>query len=251
MSLDLNHATSSAAHWLFDLGNTRFKYAPLYGQTCGPVQILEPHTPDALFPHGQCAWVASVADAQQTAGLLQQLQRHFNHVQRVTTQAQCLELTLNSRQPDTFGVDRFLALLAAAQARKSMLVVGVGTALTVDLIDHHGQHLGGRIAPSPATMRHVLHQRAVQLPPTGGSYSEFTDNTLDALASGCIGASVALIERSLVQAQTLLDSPAPLLLHGGGAESLLALLPDAIYRPSLVLEGLARWVIHQQQNLLN
>ena len=33
----------------------------------------------------------------------------------------------------------------------------------------------------------------------------------------------------------------PLLLHGGGGEALLPLLPGATLRPALVLEGLAVW----------
>jgi len=234
-------------HWLFDLGNTRFKCAPLQGESCGSVRLLAPPYHAATLPHGQCAWVASVADPKQTAVLLQQLQGHFSQVQRVSTQAQCLELKLASTEPEKFGVDRFLALLAAAQFQQAMLVVGVGTALTLDLIDSSGQHFGGRIAPSPATMRQVLHQRAAQLPEIGGNYGEFTDNTLDALASGCIGATVALIERSLEQAALRFNIQPELLLHGGGAHALLPLLADATYRPALVLEGLARWVSARQQ----
>ena len=49
-------------------------------------------------------------------------------------------------------------------------------------------------------MREALHQRAVQLPAEGGTYREFADDTDDALASGCDGAAVALIERSLREA---------------------------------------------------
>ena len=77
------------------------------------------------------------------------------------------------------------------------LVCGVGTALTIDLIDADGRHLGGRIAPSPTLMREVLHARAPQLPETGGDYVDFAADTEDALASGCEGAALALIERSL------------------------------------------------------
>ncbi len=126
-----------------------------------------------------------------------------------------------------------------------MLVVGVGTALTIDLLDANGQHHGGRISASPTTMREALHARAVQLPATGGDYSEFANDTADALASGCDGAAVALIERSAQQAQTLLGVAPSLLVHGGGAPALMPLLPGADYHPSLVLDGLARWAVHQ------
>jgi type III pantothenate kinase len=75
----------------------------------------------------------------------------------------------------------------------------------------------------------------------GGSYREFANDTDDALASGCDGAAVALIERSLHEAALRLGSPVRLLLHGGGAQALLPLLPQAEHRPALVLDGLAIW----------
>uniref|UniRef100_UPI00358E2AEA type III pantothenate kinase n=1 Tax=Klebsiella pneumoniae TaxID=573 RepID=UPI00358E2AEA len=90
---------------------------------------------------------------------------------------------------------------------------GVGTALTIDLLDADGQHHGGRISASPTTMREALHARAVQLPATGGGYSEFANDTADALASGCDGAAVALVERSAQHAHMLLGVAPSLLVH--------------------------------------
>ena len=56
---------------------------------------------------------------------------------------------------------------------------------------------------------------------------------------------MALVERSLRLGGELLGVAPQLLLHGGGALELLPLLPEASYRPSLVLDGLARWAVHQ------
>ena len=71
----------------------------------------------------------------------------------------------------------------------------------------------------------------MQLPATGGDYSEFANDTADALASGCDGAAVALIERSAQQAHALLGVAPSLLVHGGGAPALMPLLPGADYHP--------------------
>ena len=70
-------------------------------------------------------------------------------------------------------------------------------------------------------------------------------DTADALASGCDGAAVALIERSAQQAHALLGVAPSLLVHGGGAPALMPLLPGSDSHPSLVLDGLARWAVHQ------
>ena len=237
--------------WLFDLGNSRFKYAPLQGDRAGDVQAwthgAEDLRGEALraLPQGDTAYVASVAAPGLTATMLEILRMRFRHVHVARTEPQLAGVRIAYAAPERFGVDRFLALLAAARAQRHVLVAGVGTALTIDLLDAHGLHHGGRIAASPTTMREALHARAVQLPPSGGAYHEFASDTADALASGCDGAAVALIERSLQQAAQQLQAPVALLLHGGGAPVLLPLLPAATeHRPLLVLDGLARWAVH-------
>jgi type III pantothenate kinase len=90
-------------------------------------------------------------------------------------------------------------------------------------------------------MRATLHARAAQLPIEGGAYTEFAADTEDALASGCEGAAIALVERSLAVATQGLGRAPRVLLHGGGADALRAHLLGVESRPALVLEGLARW----------
>ncbi len=236
--------------WLFDLGNSRFKYAPLHEGRAGAVQAwahgAEDLRGEALrgLPQGETAFVASVAAPGLTATMLEILRMRFRHVHVARTESELAGVRIAYAAPERFGVDRFLALLAAAHAQRHVLVAGVGTALTIDLLDARGQHHGGRICASPTTMREALQQRAIQLPAQGGQYQEFADDTLDALVSGCDGAAVALIERSRRQAEAQLQEPVDLLIHGGGAPDLLPLLSDAEHRPLLVLDGLARWAVH-------
>ncbi|TQU32306.1 type III pantothenate kinase, partial [Xanthomonas perforans] len=168
------------------------------------------------------------------------LQERFTQVRIVRTTAECAGVRIAYADPSRFGVDRFLALLGA-RGDAPVLVAGVGTALTIDVLGADGLHHGGRIAASPTTMREALHARAVQLPASGGDYVELAIDTDDALTSGCDGAAVALIERSLQHAQRSLGVPVRLLVHGGGAPPLLPLLPDASFRAALVLDGLATW----------
>lgn len=232
--------------WLFDLGNSRFKFAALQNGQAGTVQAW-PHGAEAMdaaavaaLPQGDIAYVASVAAPALTATVLETLRSRFAQVQVASTEAACAGVRIAYARPQAFGVDRFLALLAA-HGGGDVLVVGVGTALTVDLLDRDGLHHGGRIAPSPTVMRQALQQKAAQLPAEGGEYHEFAADTADALASGCDGAAVALIERSLQQGEALLGRRPRLLLHGGGVPPLLHALPPAEQRPALVLDGLALW----------
>lgn len=235
--------------WLFDLGNSRLKLAPLRDGTVGEVRAIGhdgsgfeagwlQHLPDSF----ELACVATVATSALTVQLLDALAVRGNRVTIARTQAALAGVRIAYAQPQRLGVDRFLALLAArARDARAALVVGVGTALTVDLLDAGGRHRGGRIAPSPALMRAALHQRAPALPADGGHFQEFAADTGDALASGCEGAALGLVARSMEAATELLGSPPTLLLHGGGAPPLLPRLPSAMHVPTLVLEGLAHW----------
>ncbi|MCA1714569.1 MAG: type III pantothenate kinase, partial [Gammaproteobacteria bacterium] len=191
--------------WLFDLGNSRLKCAPLHDDGRVGISIAIDHDShdfpaawtDALPPRIGTAYVASVAPEALRVQLLDALTRHSPRIMRAHTVPELAGVRIAYAQPHRFGVDRFLALLAArARGAGPWLVVGVGTALTIDLLDADGRHRGGRIAPSPALMRDALQRRAPQLPERGGAYAEFADDTETALASGCVGAALALIERS-------------------------------------------------------
>jgi type III pantothenate kinase len=238
--------------WLFDLGNTRLKWAPLRADgEAGTEQVWDAAHDGTAFADGWRgqlpdrignALVASVAAPALTATLLDALAPRTGRISLARTLPVCAGVRIAYAQPRRLGVDRFLAMLAAhADTQDACLVVGVGTALTIDLLDATGRHHGGRIAPSPTLMREALHARAPQLPPTGGRYNEFADDTAAALASGCEGAALALIAHSRQVAHSRLGVSPRLLLHGGGATALLPQLPDAVSAPALVLAGLARW----------
>jgi len=240
--------TTNSIDWLFDLGNTRLKCAPLVDGRCGEVIALAhgetdfAEKLDALLPrNGGVAHLSSVASQALTLDLLDRLATRFARIDIARTQAACAGVRVAYAEPSKLGVDRFLALLAAHARGDAALVVGVGTALTLDLIDASGQHHGGRIAPSPSLMRETLHARAPVLPREGGTRVAFAGNTADALASGCEGAALALIADAMAAARERLGTAPTLLLHGGGAPALRSALPDAVSTPSLVLEGLACW----------
>lgn len=242
--------SANAVTWLFDLGNTRLKCAPLHRDDSIGEAIAVAHDGSAyaadwmavLPPRIDSAQIASVAAEPVRVALLDALATRCGRLSLACTLPRFAGIAIAYAQPRRLGVDRFLALAAArARASTPALVVGVGTALTLDLVDGEGRHRGGRIAPSPELMRAALHARAAQLPATGGHYAEFATDTEDALASGCAGAALGLIERSLRSAHALLGTMPALCLHGGGAEALRPHLPMAEHAPNLVLEGLALW----------
>ena len=142
--------------WLFDLGNTRLKCAPLLADgRLGPVRAV-PHA-DAAFearlvqvlpPRFDVAHLASVAPPALTVRVLQVLGRHCTRISLARTQRALAGVRIAYSEPRRLGVDRFLGLLAThAEGQGAALLVGVGTAITIDLIDAAGTHLGGRARP--------------------------------------------------------------------------------------------------------
>ena len=239
---------------LLDLGNTRLKLAALGAQGLADPQAIAHagagfapalETALARWPEGGEALLASVAPPDLASRVVAAFTARGTVVTPVAVAAHA-SLRLCYRDPSRFGVDRWLALLAARDRvpDEPLLLAGCGTALTLDLVDAAGLHHGGLIAASPSLMQEALRARAPHLPPAVAPAPGFACDTAAALASGCTGAAVGLIERSVAAATRLLGRPPRLLLTGGGAPALLPLL-DAntaaapSYHAWLVLDGLA------------
>ena len=78
-----------------------------------------------------------------------------------------LPLVVKLPRPDMVGVDRLLDGLAANRLRTPghpAVVVDVGSAITVDLIDAGGAFLGGAILPGIAMSARALHEFTDLLP---------------------------------------------------------------------------------------
>lgn len=103
--------------------------------------------------------------------------------------------------PTRLGADRWVAmigarhrLLAAGPARP-MVVVMVGTAVTVEAVDASGRFLGGLILPGHGIMLKALEGGTAGLHVPTGEVREFPTNTSDALTSGGTYAIAGAIER--------------------------------------------------------
>ena len=105
--------------------------------------------------------------------------------------------------PSRLGSDRWVAMVGAwhrslAQGGgRPLVVVMVGTAVTVDAIDMRGRFLGGLILPGHGIMLRALESGTAGLHVPTGNVCEFPTNTSDALTSGGTYAIAGAIERML------------------------------------------------------
>lgn len=149
-------------------------------------------------------------------------------------------------RPERLGADRWHALIGARARfpRGALAVVTLGTATTVDALDGSGRFGGGIIAPGLEMMRVALATGTGQLPLAGGEYVHHPVDTDDAIRTGILDAQLGLIERRLRRIRAQSGGSVQVLLSGGHAPALLALMPETsglgkpVHEPDLVLRGL-------------
>ena len=152
------------------------------------------------------------------------------------------------KQPRRMGVDRWVAMIGAwAELESACVVVDVGTAVTIDVLDDDGLHLGGQILPGVNLMCAALAASTSDIgsvggrvPNAGSGLDIFGDNTARAVRNGAWNAVVGAVERSITTLQTNAYDPYVVLTGGDAARMLTALGDEALHRPHLVLQGLAR-----------
>lgn len=103
--------------------------------------------------------------------------------------------------PTRLGADRWVAMIGARHRMlaegpaRPMVVVMIGTAVTVEAVDVHGRFLGGLILPGHGIMLRALESGTAGLHVPTGDVREFPTNTSDALTSGGTYAIAGAIER--------------------------------------------------------
>jgi type III pantothenate kinase len=103
--------------------------------------------------------------------------------------------------PSRLGTDRFVAQIGARWhvtahgSAEPIIVVMIGTAVTVDAIDTDGRFLGGLILPGHGIMLRALESGTAGLRVPTGEVVEFPTNTSDGLTSGGTYAITGAIER--------------------------------------------------------
>ncbi|WP_323847301.1 type III pantothenate kinase [Microbulbifer magnicolonia] len=236
-----------------DLGNTRGKWRLLdQGGPCARgslsiAELREGRTPDAWsefrLQRVRAANVAGVAVAEALTAAVRD--RFALPVEFAQVVPRCAGVTCGYHNVGRLGVDRWLAVLAAHHRDpRPALIVDCGSAVTLDLLDNGGRHLGGYIVPGLDLMRRTLYKDtdAVKVPQAfapGMPLSPGRD-TGEAVNRGLVLMVLGAIDRALdVLARSGADEPLLWLTGGDGALlSSLCRFPHQLV-PELVLDGLA------------
>jgi len=140
-----------------------------------------------------------------------------------------------ARHPETVGADR-LAQASAAWTRTqgACVVVSMGTAITIDVVNRKGEFVGGLIAPGLRLMARALHDHTALLPQVEPARmrTPLGRHTRDAIRAGLSFAAEGLIRESLSYYKGRVFGT-------GGDAPLYKDLFDMVV-PDLALEGVAR-----------
>lgn len=240
-----------------DLGNTRGKWRildsdnTLLDRGMGSVEDWAAgELPPAWSNKIRRVRVASVLDPSIDYGLADWLYKMLGvRTEFAVSTATCAGVRNIYPEPAKLGVDRWLALLAAFQAfQSSVLVVDIGSALTVDVVDEYGQHRGGYIVPGARLMERALLEGTDRVRfevDTAMVGFDLGENTGACVRSGIVAAQCGSVLVALHAAQKQLGSCPPLAVSGGwalqAADCLTQLgVADINVMQDLVLDGL-RW----------
>ncbi|WP_372779253.1 type III pantothenate kinase [Litorivivens sp.] len=232
----------------FDLGNTAAKWRLLRESSVvasGRVNELAALDIPMDEPVAKVR-VASVAGEERERELTRWCTEHLGVSPKFARSSSlCAGVSNAYEEPERLGVDRWLAVLAAFHRHpEGALVVDAGTALTIDLVDARGEHLGGYILPGLNLMQQSLRQDTARIRYTEAHAPDLEPgkSTAEAVANGAALAAAASVAAARVQARERLGGNCAALLTGGDAPLLMRLLGekagDFAYSPDLVLDGL-------------
>jgi type III pantothenate kinase len=154
-------------------------------------------------------------------------------------------LTNGYDHPSRLGSDRWVAMIGARHhvlARgpaRPLVVVMVGTAVTVECIDAEGRFLGGLILPGHGIMLRALESGTAGLHVPTGEVRMFPTNTSDALTSGGTYAIAGAVERMVQHViQHCGEEPACLMTGGAGWKMAPSMTRPFELLDNLIFDGL-------------
>lgn len=151
--------------------------------------------------------------------------------------------------PLRLGADRWVAMIGARHRLlhrsppgvppRPLIVVMVGTAVTVDALDAQGHFLGGLILPGHGIMLRALENGTAGLHVPTGSVTPFPTNTSDALTSGGTYAIAGAVERMYQHLHAHCgQEPACLMAGGAGWKMVPSMTRPFELVDNLIFEGL-------------
>lgn len=150
--------------------------------------------------------------------------------------------TIKIDNPAQLGTD-MVCNVAGALAKHSgpMIIVDMGTATTITVVDAQGSVLGGAIAPGVRISLDALSSGAAQLPhiPLRDVKNVIGKNTLDCMQSGVVFGAASMVDGMIDRISEAMGEEPYLLATGGVSGMIVRHCRHKIHHnPDLLVEGL-------------
>jgi len=237
---------------LVDLGNRRLKWCWLNAGVLTGADGLS-HALDHCPPELQERWasapppehilLSSVGSPLVESGVVALTRELWGlSPSRLIATSELLGLRNAYDAPDHLGADRWAALLGAwVKGFAPCVIVDAGTAVTVDVLDQSGQHLGGAIFSGLGLSRRALGEGTYRLPTIAGETSALLGrSTSESIRLGTREALIGAVDRLLARTMPS-GSGFNLVLSGGDAPILFSAFEslNPVLCDDLVFVGLA------------
>lgn len=144
--------------------------------------------------------------------------------------------------PAQVGSDLITAAAAALREYPTpMLIVDMGTATTITVLDKNGAFLGGSICPGVKISAEALSGRTAQLPAISleAPAKAIGRNTVDSMRSGLMVGSAAMLDGLIMRMEKELGEKVTVVATGGIARYIIPMCEREIqYDHDLLLKGL-------------
>lgn len=151
-------------------------------------------------------------------------------------------LNIMMDNPRSVGSDMIVNSIGAlTEHEPPLIIVEMGTATTMSVIDKNGRYIGGAILPGLRVSMDSMSSTTAQLPRISLDTPKkvIGKNTTDCMRSGIIYGNASMIDGMLTRIENELGQPATIIATGGIAKVILPLCShDIIYDGELLMKGL-------------
>ena len=152
-------------------------------------------------------------------------------------------LNIRLENPGQTGADLVAADVAALREHKPpLIVIDMGTATTISVLDQSGAHIGGCIIPGVKISMDALTDRTALLPglQLDQPKAAIGRNTIDAMRSGIMMGTACMIDGMVQRFQEELGYETTVIATGGIAKFIIPMCKTPIiYDKDLLIKGLA------------
>lgn len=236
---------------LVDIGNSRTKYVECVENAYFNIHSVDNYLINEKWLNKNWASAEKVIIATVKGGELSKIIELWSTevnlpIQFVITEKERFGITNSYNIPHNLGVDRWLSLIGGAHKypNKGLIIIDAGTATTIDILDHQGNHQGGWILSGIDILLEQIGNNTSQV-----KYSinedpsiEFGQSTSDCVNNAVWAATAGMINMGINKAKKDFNINLCILL-GGNADKLSALIDfeNMIIDKELIFSGLKRY----------